>query len=52
MAIIGVLLRIIALIVMYKISNPKIMPLLPPEPSAPINAPAMREVEQITIKGV
>lgn len=31
MAIIGTLIRMLALFVMYKISNPKIMPLLPPE---------------------
>jgi len=32
MAIIGLIIRGLALFVMYKISNPKIMPLSPPEP--------------------
>lgn len=31
MAIIGTAIRVLALLVMYKISNPKIVPLLPPE---------------------
>ena len=31
MAIIGTLIRVLALFVMYKISNPKIMPLQPAE---------------------
>jgi hypothetical protein len=31
MAIIGTLIRMLALFIMYKISNPKIMPLLPPQ---------------------
>jgi hypothetical protein len=30
MAIIGTAIRVLALFVMYKISNPKIVPLLPP----------------------
>lgn len=34
MAIIGTAIRFLALLVMYKISNPKIMPLLPPEKNA------------------
>ena len=34
MAIIGTAIRILALVVMYKISNPKIVPLLPPDNSS------------------
>lgn len=42
MAIIGTAIRFLALFVMYKISNPKIMPLLPPEKSA--------ETEKVQVK--
>lgn len=36
MAIIGTLIRMLALVVMYKISNPKIVPLLPPDNSSEV----------------
>jgi hypothetical protein len=34
MAIIGTAIRFIALFAMYRISNPKVVPLLPPEDEA------------------
>ena len=39
MACIGVLLRLLALLVMYKISNPKIVDLQPPLPYGEVENP-------------
>jgi hypothetical protein len=44
MAIIGTAIRFLALFVMYRISNPKIMPLLPPEKVAQVEMAPVKAV--------
>lgn len=46
MAIIGTAIRFLALLVMYKISNPKIVPLLPPEYIELTQTPPEKEIKQ------
>jgi hypothetical protein len=51
MGLIGIAIRAVALFVMYKISNPKIMPLLPPLENNPERSvPKGTEVEKKNIK--
>lgn len=50
MAVIGLLIRALALLVMYKISNPKIMPLLPPEEGLMNTQSAEVELKTIKVK--
>ena len=47
MAAIGVILRFLALLVMYKISNPKIVDLMPPLENGPVDHPPQSHLIEV-----
>lgn len=49
MAVIGVVLRFLALFVMYKISNPKIVDLMPPLEDGPVHNHTSNGVKQVEV---